>query len=189
MKKVLVACECSQVVTKAFRDAGASAWSCDIEPCYGGHPEWHFQCDVTALLNRCWSWDLVIAHPPCTYLTKTSAVALSRDKSRLVKMEKAREFFMLFTCLGIPTCIENPVPLSIALLPPYSQIVCPSQFGHQYTKRTCLWLYGLPPLLPMRGYNPNAKQWLLHCSNRPKRRARFWEGIAEAMAAQWLPLI
>lgn len=189
MKKVLIACECSQVVTKAFRAAGASAWSCDIEPSYGGHPEWHFQCDVTALLNQTWKWDLVIAHPPCTYLTKTSAVALSRDQSRLDKMRDAREFFLKFACLGVPTCIENPIPLKIAQLPPYSQIVCPSNFGHHYTKRTCLWLYDLPPLLPMQGYDPNAESWLLHCSGRPKRRARFWEGIAEAMAAQWLPLI
>lgn len=189
MKKVLVACECSQIVTKAFRNLGASAWSCDIVPAYGGHPEWHFQCDVRALLNQSWSWDLVIAHPPCTYLAKVGSQHLYKDDSRLDKMIEAHEFFMLFTQLNCPTCIENPIPMRLASLPPYSQIVCPSHFGHKFTKRTCLWLYGLPPLLPMRGYDPNAKQWLLHCSHRPGRRAHFWEGIAEAMAAQWLPLL
>lgn len=187
MKKVLVACECSQVVTSAFRAAGASAWSCDIEPCYGGHPEWHFQCDVTQLIRQ--KWDLVIAHPPCTMLSKVSAVALSKGLHTYEDIERAREFFMLFSHLDCPTCIENPIPLKIAQLPRYSQIVCPSQFGHRFTKKTCLWLYGLPPLLPMRGYYMNAESWLLHCSSRQKRRARFWEGIAEAMAAQWLPII
>lgn len=189
MKKVLVACEYSQVVTKAFREAGASAWSCDIVPCLGGHPEWHFQTDVLRLLHQSWSWDLVIAHPPCTYLTKTSAVALSRDASRYAKMGEAREFFMEFTRLGVPTCIENPIPLRCALLPPYSQIICPSDFGHEFTKRTCLWLYDLPPLLPTHYHNWKAESWLLHCSNRSRRRARFWEGIAKAMAEQWLPLV
>lgn len=189
MKKVLVACEYSQVVTKAFRDAGASAWSCDIVPCLGGHPEWHFQTDVRRLLHQSWSWDLVIAHPPCTYLANSSAVALSRDLSRYAKMEKAREFFMEFTRLGIPTCIENPVPLAVAQLPPYSQIVCPSDFGHEFTKKTCLWLYDLPQLLPTHYHNWKAKSWVLHWSGGSRMRARFWEGIAKAMAEQWLPLV
>lgn len=187
MKKVLVACECSQVVTMAFRAAGASAWSCDIEPCYGQHPEWHFQCDVTQLLHQ--DWDLIIAHPPCTYLARVSAVELSRNPGRWVEVYRARNFFMLFTQLDCPVCIENPIPLRAAGLPPYSQIVCPSQFGHNFTKSTCLWLYGLPPLLPMRGYNPGAVQWHEHCNSTSKRRSRFWEGIAEAMAAQWLPIV
>lgn len=187
MKKVLVACEYSQVVTKAFRDAGASAWSCDLEPCTGGHPEWHFQCDVAQLVHQ--KWDLIIAHPPCTYLSKVSAVALRRNPGRYEKMEEAREFFMMFTQLDCPTCIENPIPLRVAQLPRYSQIVCPSQFGHKFTKRTCLWLYGLPQLLPMRAQVINADSWVKHCASTGKRRACFWEGIAEAMAAQWLPLI
>lgn len=187
MKKVLVACEYSQVVTLAFRAAGASAWSCDLDPCTGGHPEWHFQCDVAKLINQ--KWDLVIAHPPCTYLSKVSAVALSRDAGRWEKMKEAVEFFMMFTRLDCPVCIENPVPLRVAGLPPYSQLVCPSQFGHCFTKKTCLWLYGLPPLLSMRAPVIGAKSWHGHCASNGKRRARFWEGIAEAMAAQWLPLI
>lgn len=187
MKKVLVACEYSQVITFAFRAAGASAWSCDLEPCTGGHPEWHFQCDVTQLLSQ--KWDLVIAHPPCTYLAKSGCWCLKRDDSRWAKVRAARDFFLLFTQLSCPTCIENPVPFRAAGLPKCTQLVCPSQFGHNFTKKTCLWLYGLPPLLPMRGYTVNAEQWVKHCSGTGKRRARFWEGIAEAMAAQWLPLI
>lgn len=189
MKKVLVACECSQVVTKAFRDAGASAWSCDIQPCYGGHPEWHFQCDVRKLLKRSWSWDLVIAHPPCTYLARVGSRWLYSDESRLDKLIAARDFFMEFYMLDVPYCIENPVPMKLACLPPYTQLVCPSEFGHNFTKKTCLWLNRLPQLLPLAGYYPNAESWVAHCSSSQNRRARFWEGIAEAMAAQWLPLI
>ena len=187
MKKVLVACECSQVVTKAFRTAGASAWSCDILPCYGGHPEWHFQCDVTQLIGQ--KWDLVIAHPPCTMLCRTSAVALSKGKHTMEQVMEAREFFMQFTQLDCPTCIENPIPLRVAELPAYTQLICPSQFGHKFTKKTALWLYGLPQLLPMRGYYVGVDSWINHCSSTMKRRSMFWEGIAEAMAAQWLSVI
>lgn len=189
MKKVLVACEYSQVVTKAFRAAGASAWSCDIEPCTGGHPEWHFQTDVRRLLFQSWSWDLVIAHPPCTYLARSSAPWLAIDEGRLGKMEEARQFFMMFYRLGCPVCIENPVPLKIARLPLPTQYVCPSEFGHHFTKKTGLWLKDLPELLPTTARDITAESWLLHCATGGKRRAHFWSGIAEAMAAQWLPLI
>lgn len=187
MKKVLVACEYSQVVTKAFRALGASAWSCDLEPCAGGHPEWHFQCDVTQLIRQ--KWDLVIAHPPCTYLAKVGARWNKVHPGRKELTVQAAEFFCMFTQVDCPVCIENPIPMHSAGLPPYTQLICPSQFGHQFTKKTCLWLYGLPPLLPMRGYCPDADQWVNHCNSTGKRRAHFWEGIAEAMAAQWLPII
>lgn len=189
MKKVLVACEYSQVVTKAFRSAGASAWSCDIEDCTGGHPEWHFKTDVRNLLNQTWGWDLIIAHPPCTYLARVSGQHLLHDYSRLDKLIEAREFFMMFYDLPGCVCIENPYPLKMADLPRWTQVVCPSEFGHSFTKHTCLWLKNLPELLPTTYKNTQAKQWLLHCSHTGKRRAHFWEGIAEAMAAQWLPLI
>lgn len=189
-KRVLVACEYSQVVTSAFRAAGADAFSCDIEPCTGGHPEWHFQVDVREIL---WGdWDLVVAHPPCTYLSRVSAHLLAHDQSRWAKLVDAARFFYLFVDLGKQgqrVCIENPYPLRAAQLPYWSQVVCPSQFGHPYSKHTCLWLYDLPPLLPMRGYYLNPHQWVLHCRGVGKRRSRFWEGIAEAMAAQWLPLL
>lgn len=187
MKKVLVACECSQVVTNAFRTAGAEAYSCDLETCYGGHPEWHFQGDVSLILYE--NWDLVIAHPPCTMLAKSGVIWYRNGRHTKEDVAKAREFFMKFTCLGVPTCIENPVPFREAGLPKCTQLVCPSKFGHEFTKKTCLWLYDLPPLLPMRAECLNAESWVMHCSNRAKRRSRFWEGIAEAMAAQWLPII
>lgn len=189
MKKVLIACEYSQIVTKAFRAAGASAWSCDLEPSTGGHPEWHYQTDVRRLLGQSWRWDLVIAHPPCTYLSKVSAVALSRDPKRVKEMILARDFFMMFYNLDCPVCIENPIPLDVAALPRWSQTICPSDFGHEYTKKTCLWLKDLPPLLPTYAHNIFAKSWVNHCSSTGKRRAHFWEGVAEAMAAQWLPMI
>lgn len=189
MKKVLVACEYSQVVTKAFRSAGASAWSCDVIPCTGGHPEWHFQCDVRRLLFQTWSWDLVIAHPPCTYLTKAGAVRLAKDNSRYDKGLAAREFFMMFLRLDCPVCVENPVPMSIFQLPRPAQWVCPSEFGHSYTKKTGLWLKDLPELLPTTYKDVTAESWIKHCSGSGKRRARFWEGIAQAMAEQWLPII
>lgn len=189
-KRVLVACEYSQVVTSAFRAAGAEAFSCDIEPCDGGHPEWHFQVDVREVLYD--NWDLIVAHPPCTYLARVSGQHLLHDSSRWEKLREGAWFFRLFVELGEQghkVCIENPYPLRAAQLPRWSQVVCPSQFGHVYSKHTCLWLYDLPPLLPMRAYCTESKQWLLHCSHSGKRRARFWEGIAEAMAAQWLPLL
>lgn len=187
MKHVLVACECSQVVTTAFRLAGADAYSCDIERCRGDHPEWHFQCDVRDILND--YWDLVIAHPPCTFLSKVSAVALSKGIHTMTQVLAAREFFMLFTQLNCPTCIENPIPLAVANLPKPSQWVCPSQFGHNYTKKTGLWLYGLPPLIPMCGYFTNATSMMRHVNSTGRARSKFHPGIAAAMAAQWLPLI
>lgn len=189
-KRVLVACEYSQVVASAFRAVGAQAFSCDIEPCTGGHPEWHYRCDVREVL---WdSWDLIVAHPPCTYLSRVTAPRLYRDATRWKRVEEAARFFRIFVELGEQgqkICIENPYPLSAALLPRWSQVVCPSQFGHPYSKHTCLWLYGLPSLLPMRAYCTDPVSWVQHCNSTGKRRAHFWEGIAEAMAAQWFPLL
>lgn len=187
MKRVLVACEYSQVVTKAFRCMGADAYSCDIEPCTGGHPEWHMQCDVRKVLYN--EWNLVIAHPPCTMLCIGSAVRFADGTHTLSDVHAARSFFMMFTQLDCPVCIENPIPLKVAQLPPYTQLICPSEFGHPFKKKTALWLYDLPPLLPMSGYYVNARSWIGHCAGTMKRRSRFWEGIAEAMAAQWLPLV
>lgn len=186
-KRVLVACECSQVITIAMRNQGGEAYSCDLEDCYGGHREWHIRDDVRNVMYD--NWDLVIAHPPCTYLSKIGAQHLYNGKHTIEQVLAAKEFFMLFTQLGVPTCIENPIPMKLAGLPRYSQLICPSQFGHRFTKKTALWLYGLPPLLPMVGYYVNADSWLNHCNSTAKRRSRFWEGIANAMAAQWLPII
>lgn len=189
-KRVLVACEYSQVVTSAFRAAGALAFSCDLEPCSGGHPEWHMQRDVREVIG--WDWDLIVAHPPCTYLCRVSGQWLGRDPFRYEKMWDAAGFFNLFVSEGLAgrrVCIENPYPLRAAQLPRWSQVVCPSQFGHEFSKHTCLWLYNLPPILPMRASCMNPSQWIKHCAGTGKRRAHFWSGIAEAMAAQWLPLL
>lgn len=189
MKKILVACEYSQVVTEAFRDAGASAWSCDIIPAEGKYPQYHFQCDAQKLITQTWQWDLIIAHPPCTYLARSSAVALSRDPGRMEKLHAARDFFMMFYNLDCPICIENPIPLAVAGLPKPTQLINPNDYGHPFTKKTCLWLKDLPPLLPTHANIPWADSWIKHCNGTGKRRARFWEGIAEAMVQQWLPII
>lgn len=186
MKKILIACERSQVVTTAFRQQGIIAYSCDIEKQYGGHPDWHIQCDVMELLKND-SWDGVIAFPPCTYLTRVSAVAKSSGKQKIEQMYAARDFFMEFTKLKVPTCIENPVPLKKANLPRWTQIINPCDFGHEYTKLTCLWLYGLPPLLPMQGYyeKKSVRSFVEIVGGNQRKRSRFHENIAMAMATQW----
>lgn len=186
MKRVLVACEYSQVVTSAFLERGADAYSCDIIPTTGKYPSRHLQCDVAGLLDD--DWDLVIAHPPCTMLAKSSAVAYSKGLHTDDDIAAAREFFMLFTKLKCPTCIENPTPMKRAQLPLCTQVIQPYEFGHPYSKRTCLWLYDLPGLLPMRGYWTEYKSWVTQ-RRSGKGRSRFWEGVAEAMAEQWLPII
>lgn len=183
-KKVLIACECSQVVTEAFREEGHEAWSCDIVPCYGGHPEWHIQDDARKVVA--WGWDLIIAHPPCTMLTHVSAVAYSKGLHTDADIAAARDFFLAM--LNAPcaqVAVENPAPMRRACLPPYNQIVQPYDFGHPYSKRICLWLRGLPPLLPMGGYYVQYRQWNKHCAGNARRRSHFWTGIAEAMAKQW----
>ena len=197
--KVLIACECSQVECLAFRSVGCAAWSCDIQPCYGGHPEWHIQADVRTVCMD--DWDLVIAHPPCTYLTAASANSMyfspmrclrpgNINENRFRHMLDARSFFYWFwDNVQCPLCIENPRPLHCAALPPYAQVVCPSDFGHDVTKRTCYWLRNLPPLLPTHYHDGQRGSWLNHCSSRMNRRSRSFEGIAAAMAQQWGSLL
>lgn len=217
--KVLVACEESQRVCNAFRKLGHEAYSCDIIECSGGHPEWHILGDALKVINgNCdfitqdgekhtiiGKWDLLIAHPPCTYLTNASAVRM-RVKGEIVperyaKAMEAKEFFMRFInadCDRI--CVENPVPLKIVNLPPYTQIIQPWQFGHPYTKRTCLWLKGLPKLEPTNiiteGVQPyvnggckdahgNYRRFQGRKERDPKTRSKTFEGIAEAFAIQW----
>lgn len=187
-KPVLIACECSQVESKAFRELGVECYSCDIQPCYGGHPEWHIQADaIETLYSR--DWGLVIAHPPCTYMCVLSAVHLVKDgridTEREKKMRAAVEFFYWFYDYeGSPIAIENPRPMARCGLPPKSQVICPSDFGHPYTKRTYLWLKDLPQLLPTHCHNINARSYVYH-THAGNRRSRSFEGIAAAMAAQW----
>lgn len=177
--QILVACEESQAVTIALRKLGHEAYSCDLIPCSGGHPEWHIQQDVLPLLNGyCFfktcdgsahyvlgRWDMLIAFPPCTYLTNASAVRM-RVKGEIVaeryaKAMEAKAFFMSFLsadCAKI--AVENPTPLKIVELPPYTQAIQPWQFGHPYTKRTCLWLKELPLLVPTEIITEGVTPWV-----------------------------
>jgi hypothetical protein len=133
--KVLIACEFSGIVREAFRKKGHDAWSCDLLPTE--IPGQHIQGDVLKILND--GWDLMIAHPPCTYLANSGVQHLHKDKNRWQKMEDARTFFMLLLKSEIKKiCIENPVPHKYAELPVYTQIIQPYEHGHEISKRTCL---------------------------------------------------
>lgn len=198
--KVLVACERSQVVCSAFRAVGVEAYSNDILPCLGSHPDWHIMGDARRVVQGTGffptqfgttvvvkgSWDMIIAHPPCTMLTHSSAVALSKGLHSMADIEEARSFFLdMLNAPAERVAVENPAPMKICRLPKYDQVIQPYQFGHPYSKRVCLWLRNMPPLLPMRGYYVEHEQWLNHCSSAQHRRARTFDGIAEAMAEQW----
>ena len=198
--RVLVACEESQTVCKAFRAKGHDAYSCDIEECSGGHPEWHFLGDVTRLLEQ--EWDLIIAHPPCTYLTNTGVCWLTGKKAKPGRWEQMREgaeFFKLFLdhpCQKI--AIENPIMHKYAVEivgRKHDQLVQPYQFGHKERKATCLWLKGLEPLKHTNNVKkemeklPKREQQRLHylppSKDRAKLRSKTYQGIADAMAMQW----
>ena len=145
---MLVACEESQAVATAFREQGHEAYSCDTDDCSGDHPEYHIKADALELIKI--KWDLIIAHPPCTYLTNAGAVRMRVNgviqQGRYEKAMQAKEFFMKFLKADCPRiCVENPTPMKIIGLPPYTQAIQPYQFGHPYSKRTCLWLKNLPP--------------------------------------------
>lgn len=184
--QVLIACEESQRACIAFRQLGHKAFSCDIQPCSGGHPEWHLQGDVRQLIG--FNWDLIVAHPPCTYLAKSSATSMYAGKvlnqERFAKAMDARAFFMLFYECQCPfVAIENPTPLKCVQLPPYSQIIQPYEFGDPYSKRTVLWLKNLPPLFPT-AHMLNHSSWVMR-SGYAKTRSKSFGGIAAAMAEQW----
>lgn len=200
--KILVACEESQAVTIELRKLGHEAYSCDLLPCSGGHPEWHIQGDVVPLLKE--KWDMIIAFPPCTYLTNAGSVRLrikgEINQARMEKAIEAKKFFMSFLdadCKKI--AVENPAPGRIHRLPPYSQIIQPYQFGHPYSKRTCLWLKGLPPLLPtdiVANHEPyinggckdahgNYRRFQGRKERDPLTRSKTFLGIAKAIAQQW----
>lgn len=211
--RVLIACEESQRVCIAFRALGHLAFSADLQPCRGGHPEWHILGDVSPLLRGISSFttmdgkahhletfDLLIAHPPCTYLCKVGSQHLFKDpdirvydttagqwisvnSKRLDSMLDAAEFFRL--CLNAPypyIAVENPLPMRRAGLPRPTTFVQPSWFGEKYTKKTLLWLKNLPPLMPTIEY-PNPKEFVR--ASRGKYRARTFPSVAAAMASQW----
>jgi len=203
--RILVACEESQAVTIEMRRLGHEAYSCDIQECSGGHPEWHIKGDALELLKM--KWDMIIAHPPCTFLTAASAVRLFnhdgsvKDEARYQKGVEAAKFFRMFweaDCSRI--AIENPTPLKTFGLPAYSQTIEPWWFGDPWKKRTCLWLKGLPPLMATDVVEPQGlwvgstcanrdptiyTRYKLHSNRDQKRRAKTFPGIARAMAEQW----
>lgn len=193
--RVLVACEESQAVCKAFRELGHKAYSCDLQECSGGHPEWHIKGDALKVLNLP-IWDLVIAHPPCTYLSNAGARFLYPkgvlNEERYKKGLEGKDFFMQFfnaKCAHI--AIENPVASKIYGLPKHSQEIQPYMFGHPFKKKTRLWLKGLPQLKPTNIVNVSestkvAGNWFNKGGKeRQKNRSKTFEGIARAMATQW----
>lgn len=145
--KALVACEESQAVTIELRKLGVEAYSCDIQECSGGHPEWHLQQDVIPLLNE--KWDLIIAHPPCTDLASSGARWFPRKRSD-GSQQRSVDFFMRFTDIDCPhVAIENPIGIMSTLYRKPDQIIQPYEYGHPVRKSTCLWLKGLPLLTPV----------------------------------------
>jgi len=181
--KVLVACEFSGAVRRAFRSKGAEAWSCDLLPSDDASP-YHRQEDVTPLLEE--DWDIVIAFPPCTHLCSSGARWWT-EKRADGRQRAAEQFFMLFADLKIPHCIENPIGRMSSVYRKPCQIIQPWQFGHGETKATCLWLTGLPPLMPTKvvdGREPRIHR-MSPSANRSKLRSVTFEGIANAMADQW----
>ena len=192
--RVLVACEESQAVCKAFREKGHVAYSCDTEPCSGGHPEWHIQADVLEVLTG--EWDLMIAHPPCTYLSNAGARFLYPKKilneDRLKKGIIARDLFMrLWNAPIKKICIENPLPSSVFCLPQHSQVIQPYEYGHPFKKRTQLWLKEIDPLKPTNIVKTAqstkvAGNWFNKGGkDRQMNRAKTFQGIADAMANQY----
>ena len=218
--KILVACEESQAVTIELRKLGHDAYSCDIIECSGGHPEWHIMGDALKILNgKCLfgtqddtiheittKWDMIIAFPPCTYMSNAGACRMfpkkgQIDPERFSKAMEAKAFFMAFynaDCERIS--IENPVPLSVVGLPEKTQAIQPYEFGHPYTKKTYLWLKGLPKLTPTDIVEPvgpyvcgNSEIWKKQAAKgtvygkekSAKHRSKTFPGIAKAMAEQW----
>jgi hypothetical protein len=220
--RVLIACEESQEVCKAFRALGHEAFSCDIQECSGGHPEWHIRRDAYSLLypvvkghnyfSTCdgemhegGKWDLLIAHPPCTYLSNAGARWLyaggTLNEERYQCGLEGKEFFMELLTADVPRiCIENPMPSSVYELPPCTQIIQPYEYGHPYSKKTYLWLKGLPPLKPteiIADHKPFVSSGSYSKTHDPKykgasrkggsakSRSKTFPGIAKAMAEQW----
>jgi len=196
--KILIACEESQTVCKAFRKKGHEAYLCDILPCSGGKPEWHIQGDVSEQLKE--KWDMIIAHPPCTHLAVSGARHF-KQKIADGRQQDGIDFFMQFTNLDCPkVMIENPVCIMSTKYRKPDQIIQPYMFGEPFKKTTCLWLKGLPKLEPTeivevgdyREYKcKNGKiarfsDWINKGGkDRQANRSKTFQGIADAMAEQW----
>lgn len=194
--KILVACEESQAVTIELRKLGHQAYSCDIQPCSGGFPQWHLQQDVLPLLKQ--KWDMIIAFPPCTHLCVTGSRWFTEGKKPIELQYQARDFFMEFANADCPKiAIENPVGKMSTYYKKPTQIINPWQFGHTTNKKTCLWLKGLSPLIPTEiipkeqrtneiwqsKFNGKYISW--SSSECKKLRSKTFPGIAKAMAQQW----
>ena len=194
--KILVACEESQAVTIEFRKLGHEAYSCDLLPASGGHPEWHLQQDVIPLLDE--KWDMVIGFPTCTYLT-ISANKWYKDQparksgalvggERRTAREEAIKFFMLVYNANVPmVAVENPIGVMSTIFRKPDQVLQPWMFGHGETKATCLWLRGLPKLTATNIVDGREQRIhkLTPTSDRAILRSKTFPGIAKAMASQW----
>lgn len=203
--KILVACEESQAVTKEFRSLGHEAYSCDILDCSGGHPEWHLKKDLKKVIKD--KWDMIIAFPPCTYLTVTGNAWFNIEKygDKAIQRHKDRDdavkFFMDIAnadCDKI--CIENPIGVMSTKWRKPDQIFQPYHFGDAFEKKTCLWLKGLPKLEHTKVVKPPqrtkfksgktmatwfVKAWSLSPKERSIARSKTFPGVAKAMANQW----
>ena len=182
MARILVACEYSGVVRRAFRARGHDAWSCDLLPAEDGSPH-HYQHDVSTILND--GWDLMIAHPPCTHLA-VSGARWFKDK----QAEQVAALGFVRRLLDAPIeriALENPISIISSRIRKPDQIIQPWQFGHGETKATCLWLKNLPKLTPtdIVGGREARVHKMPPSPDRWKERSRTYEGIAAAMAAQW----
>lgn len=202
--RVLVACEESQAVTIELRKLGHEAYSCDILPCSGGHPEWHLQQDVTPLLKE--KWDMIIAFPPCTHLAVSGARHFEQ-KIKDGRQQQGIDFFMKFVNADCPRiAIENPIGIMSSKYRKPDQIIQPWMFGDKFTKSTCLWLKGLPKLEPTNivekgeffewttknGKKKRQAKWFYEALQKAKSneersliRSKTFPGIAKAMAEQW----
>ena len=195
--RVLIACEESQAVCKEFRQLGHEAFSCDILECSGGHPEWHIKDDVLNHLED--GWDLMIAHPPCTFLSNSGVCHLHTDKGRFKKMQEGALFFKkLLDAPILRIAVENPIMHKYAveiIERRQDQVIQPFMFGHPERKATCLWLKNLPLLEPTKNVQremeklPKSKSQRIHYTppgkDRGKIRSKTFPRIAKAMAKQW----
>jgi len=211
MKEILIACEESQAITKAFRELGYNAYSCDLLPCSGGHPEWHIQGDA---FQEAYSgkYDMMIAHPPCTYLAVSGARWLynkdgSRNEERWHNQEEALDFVRdLMTAPIKHIAIENPISVISSQIRKPDQIVHPYMFGDKASKSTCLWLKNLPKLTPTdivdkgefiefiskKGVKKRQPKWYYEALRNAKTpeerrtlRSKTFQGMADAIAKQW----
>ena len=203
--KILIACEESQEMCKAFRELGAECYSCDIQECSGGHPEWHIKDDALKVMKS-QQWDLIIAHPPCTYLTRAGACNIPKDPSRIEKGFIAKNFFMEFVNYAIsthsPTLIENPIPMKRFNLPKYHQLLYAWQFGENHTKPFCFWEYNIPKIIPpviekphiemyeyiysKTGDKKSVSKWYNQCAGKghSKKRSKTSPLVAKIIATQ-----